>query len=48
MTDGQEISVITGEVSVSVARIADNAATDSVSSPHKEDITISVTKEDYD
>ena len=48
MTDGQEISVITGEVSVSVARVADNAANDSFSSPIHEDITISVTKEDYD
>ena len=48
MTDGQEISVITGEVSVSVARVADNAADDSFSSPIREDITISVTKEDYD
>ena len=48
MTDGQEISVITGEASVSMARVANNAADDSFSSPVREDIVISVSKEDYD
>ena len=48
MTDGQEISVITGEVSVSMARTANNAADDSFSSPVREDIVISMSKEDYD